>query len=496
MLWSLLKVLAFFAAIAGLAWGAGYLLESSGGIMVTVGGTEYPFGPLQSAVALVLLVGLVWLGLKLAALLLVVWHVLNGDETAWTRYRARRKQAKGFDALAEGMMALASGEGRQAMAKAATADKFLDRPELTALLTAQAAEMAGDKAKAEETYRKLVENPQTRFVGVRGILKQKLADGDDETAMKLAEKAFAIKPSHRETGDTLLRLQAQKEAWSAARQTLNTKLKQGDLPRDLHRRRDAVLALCEAKVMMAGGQSKEAQAAAIEANRLSPDLVPAAVMAAQSYAEQGNARAATKVVKKAWEAMPHPDLAAAFAGIAPDESAEARLKRFTTLTRIHADSAETKMLLAELHIAAEDFPGARRALGDMVEKDPTVRSTTLMAAIERGEGADDQVVKAWLARALSAPRDAQWICDICQHISAEWQAICENCGAFDTLSWRRPPAAELQLPGGGEMLPLIVGPSVADTQVVTVADGADNVEDADIIDAPQPEPKSEETAKA
>ncbi len=57
------------------------------------------------------------------------------------------------------------------------------------------------------------------------------------------------------------------------------------------------------------------------------------------------------------------------------------------------------MLLAELEIAAENFPGARRALGTLIDTQPTARVMTLMAAIERGEGSGDSTVKAWLARA-------------------------------------------------------------------------------------------------
>ncbi|MEL7097410.1 MAG: heme biosynthesis HemY N-terminal domain-containing protein [Pseudomonadota bacterium] len=491
MLWSLLKILAFFCAVAALALGAGYLLEADGGVMITVGGTEYPFGPLQSVIALALLVLLLWVVLKVLGLLVATWRFMNGDETAISRYFARNRQVKGFNALSEGMMALASGEGKVAMAKAAKADKYLDRPELTLLLTAQAAEVAGDRKTAEDTYRKLVEDPKTRFVGVRGIMKQKLADGDTDTAMKLAEKAFALKPAHTETGDTLLRLQAQTEDWKGARATLNTKLKQGDLPRDVHRRRDAVLALSEAWQFMAEGETEKAGDAAISANKLSPDFVPAAAMAARALATRGNKRAATKVVKKAWERAPHPDLAAAFAEIQPDESANARMKRFTVLTKQHPSDPETKMLLAELHIAAEDFPGARRALGDLLDEDPTARSATLMAAIERGEGADDQVVKAWLARALTLPRGPQWICDVCGHIYATWQPVCDTCDGFDTLSWKRPPASELQI--GTEMLPLIVGPAQADNTAVVVAE---DMPDAEIITAEEaPEAETENGAQ-
>ncbi|MCV3269973.1 heme biosynthesis protein HemY [Roseobacter sinensis] len=501
MLWSLIKIILFVGVVAALALGAGYLLESQGGVQVTVMGSEYTFGPLQSVIAVVVLVVAVWILLKLLSLLLATWHFLNGDETALSRYFDRNRERKGFDALSEGMMALASGEGRVAMAKAAKADRYLKKPELTNLLTAQAAEMAGDRRKAEETYKKLVTNDATRFVGVRGILKQKLADGDTETALKLAEKAFAIKPKHEEVQDLLLRLQAKKEDWAGARQTLSAKLKYGSLPRDVHKRRDAVLALSEAKDILNADTSIDTKEKAIEANKLSPDLIPAAVMAAQSYIEKGKPRYATRIIKKAWETMPHPDLAAAFAEIEPEETPGQRIKRFALLTRINPQDPETRMLLAELHIANEDFPEARRALGDLVETDPTARSVTLMAAIERGEGADDAVVRGWLARALTVSRGPQWICDNCQHIHAEWAPTCENCESFDTLTWKTPPMSEVAMPGGVQMLPLIVG--AIEDQTKTASDPApeaeETVEDAELLDAeevPPEETPAEEEKRA
>jgi HemY protein len=142
----------------------------------------------------------------------------------------RNRERKGYQALSEGMMALAAGEGRLAMAKAGKAERYLHKPELTNLLTAQAAEMCGDRRKAEEVYKRLLKNDATRFVGVRGIMKQKLADGDNATALKLAEKALNLRPKHEETQDVLLRLQASAHDWAGARRTLGAKLKHGSLP--------------------------------------------------------------------------------------------------------------------------------------------------------------------------------------------------------------------------------------------------------------------------
>jgi len=457
MLWSLTKIVIFVAAIAGLALGAGYLMESDGGIMVTVAGVEYTLTPLLSAIALVVLVVALWVILKLASLTVALLKFMNGDETAISRYFDRNRERRGYQALTEGMMALASGEGRVAMDKARKAERLLRKPELTNLVTAQAAEISGDRRKAEEVYKRLLADDTTRFVGVRGLMKQKLDAGKTDVALKLAKTAFALKPRHVETQDTLLKLQAGEKDWSGARETLKTKLKHGGLPRDVHRRRDAVLALSEAKDLIGTDSSIDMREAAIEANRLSPDLIPAAVMAAKSYIKDGKAKYATRVLKKAWDAQPHPDLAAAFAEIEPSEASADRIKRFGALVKTTASHPEAKMLMAELNIAAEDFPAARRALGDLAETEPTARNLTIMAAIERGEGADDAIVKSWLAKALTASRGPQWVCDACQVVHSDWSPVCESCGSFDTLSWRTPTASEAVNTTGAEMLPLIVG---------------------------------------
>jgi HemY protein len=496
MLWSLLKVLVFVAIIAALTMGAGYLMEMGGGAIVTVSGQEFTLSPLQLVIGVVVLIVALWIVLKLLSLLIATLRFVNGDETAITRYFTKGRERKGYQALSEGMMALASGDGSTAMSKAAKAEKYLAKPELTNLLTAQAAEMAGDHRKAEETYKKLVKDEATRFVGVRGIMKQKLAEGDTDTALQLAKRAFGLKPKHEETQDILLKLQAQGEDWAGARKTLAAKLKSGTLPRDVYNRREAVLALSQAEGVLDDDNDLAAREAAIEANRLSPDLIPAAVMAAHSYIEQDKKRYAIRVLKKAWDAQPHPELAAAYAAIEPGETPEQRIKRFAKLTKSSAEHPETKMLNAELFIAAEDFPSARRALGDLIETAPDARSLTIMAAIERGEGGSDAVVKGWLARALNAPRGPQWVCDACNHIHAEWVPICTNCASFDTLSWKSPPQAQIATPTGVAMLPLIVGAledRASDVEEATEVVAEDVLEELVVVDAEVVEVEDEPT---
>ncbi|MCH1456559.1 MAG: heme biosynthesis protein HemY [Planktomarina temperata] len=454
MLWSLIKILSFVAMVMLISFGAGRLMEAQGGVMIQYAGLELSFGALQAALLVLGLLVSFWLVLKLLGLVVALLRFINGDETALSRYFDRNRERRGFEALSDGLMALASGDGRDAMAKARKADRLLNRPDLTNLIMAQAAVANGDRQTAKTTYKKLLKDPKTRFVGTYGLLQQHLQDGDTEVALKLAEHAFALKPRHGETQDVLLKLQAGQEDWRGVRRTLTAKLKHGTLPKDVHKRRDAVFALSQSRDLRAEGKLEEAQIYAVEANRLAPGLVPAALLSAEGHREQKNVKQASRILRAAWQLAPHPDLAAGFAALAPDEASVARLKRFGQFTKGTESHPETKMLMAELYVAMADFDAARRALGDLAKTDPTMRALTILAAIERGDGADDQSVRQLLTQAISAQRDPQWICDNCGHVHHDWEPVCLNCEAIDSIAWKRPPMSEAVSP---DMLPLIVG---------------------------------------
>ncbi len=458
MIWSLTKVVAFLLAIAALAVLAGMLSDTGETLRISAGGMEFTLGPLQAVVLGGLLLVTVWLALRALGLIGATIRFINGDETAISRFFDRNRERKGYAAMSEALVALASGEHAAAMQRARAAERLLNKPELTTLLLAQAAEAAGDNKAAVSAYRDLLQSENTRFVAVRGLLRHKLAEGDTDTALKLAEKAFALKPRHAETQDILLKLQADGSDWKGARATLGEKLRSGALPRSVYRRRDALLALQEARTILDEGSTVEAREAAVEANRLSPDLIPAAVIAANALTDKGDRKAATRVLKKAWEAQPHPDLAAAFAAIEPEEGPEDRLGRFKVLLAIRPQDEETRLTRAELLLAAKDFTGARESLGSLADDHPTQRTLAILAAAERGAGADEATVRGILARALTASRGPQWCCDKCSAVQESWQPICPDCGGFDTLSWREPPHESRLHPGtASDLAPMLFG---------------------------------------
>lgn len=456
MFWIIVKIALFLLAVAGLTLGAEQLMHSTGGFRIAVMDLELTLGPLQAAVAALALLALLWVVFRIVALLVAVLRFITGDASALTRFFQDRRKRQGLDALTDGFLALAEGDGARARSKARKAESVPEARTLFHLLMAQAAESSGDADLAEAQWKALVADDRSRFAGVQGLIARRLAAGDTETARALADKALKLQPMHGPTQTTLLTLQTRSGDWEGARKTLQIIARVGGMPAEMVKHRDAVLILQQAAAL---GDSDAARDLAIEANGLAPELIPAAVKAAAARVARSEGPVAGKLLRKAWAAQPHPDLARAYADIAPDEAPADRVARFEKLLAQTPDHDEARLTRAELLIAADDFPAARRALGDLATRAPTQRVLAAMAAIERGEGAEDAVVRDWLARALTAPRGPQWVCDRCQHSHAGWVALCENCGALDSLAWRGPEGSAETAGTGGETRPLNVGGS-------------------------------------
>ncbi|HUF57582.1 MAG TPA: heme biosynthesis HemY N-terminal domain-containing protein [Thermohalobaculum sp.] len=404
MLGSFLRILLFLVLVAlGIALVA-YLVETPGEITINFANQEYYFTPLAFVVALFLGFVALWLLFKILGFLVAVFRFIIGDETAVSRYFDRSRHRRGLDAYSAGLTALAAGESRRALDKAQRAERLLDRPKMTRLLTAQAADSAGERELARAEYTALAEDPDTAFVGVRGLMDQALAEGDTDRAFKLAQSGLKLKPREPHTLETLYTLQSQRFDWAGARRTLAQQRKAGLLEKPEVQRRDAMLALAQAEDAEEAGEEDEARRLALEAAKADPANVEAASAAARLLTKDGSKRQATRLLVDAWKHNPSPQLAAAYAAIEPDESPAERRRRFGKLLAANPEHPEARFTEAELALTTDDFRGARKSISDLRETEPSARSCAIMAAVARGEGAPESEVRGWLARALGAPR--------------------------------------------------------------------------------------------
>lgn len=407
MLTTIIRVLLFLALVAAGVWGLYLLIQDPGGVTLRFAGHEYFFTPLRFAALVAAGFVALWLAIRIGGLIVATLRFLDGDETAISRFFHRSRERRGLEAMARGLAALAAGDGRVARNSAEKAELLLQRPELTRLLNAQAAELSGDDLRAETYYRALAEDPKTSFIGVRGLLKRALDKGETERALKLADAAVKLRPKDASVLDTLYTLQTRTFDWAGARKTLTVQRRQGYLPKPEANRRDAMLALAQAEDAESDDKPEEARKLALEAAKLDPANDEAVTTAVRHLVAAGSKRTAAKLITDAWRREPRPGLAAAFASIEPDETPEERRRRFRKLLAVRSAHAETRLLDAELALMTKDWAGARKAIADLEEEQPSARSCLIRAAIARGEGGSEAEVRAWLARALEAQGDGR-----------------------------------------------------------------------------------------
>lgn len=457
MIWLILRVVAFIAILAGLAWLGDILLSTEGQLQLSWNGRDYPpLTPLEAVIAAVAFIIAVWIVIKLVGLAIALLRFMLGDETAFTRWLGRSRERRGVEAAGQAQVALAGGDVEAAKKHARKATRLLGARDLTRLTNAQVADAAGDSRRARAEYRALAKEPPTAMAGVKGLLAQAERDGDTERAKKLAQAAYKMRPREAGNQTALFDLQVRDGDWTGARETLNAMTRSKTLPRDVAARRGAVVDLEIARQRQEQGDAAGALKSAEASVKAAPDFVPAASFLARQHIAAGDGSRAARLLREAWRRAPHPDLAEAFAAIEPAESPAERRKRFRDLLRANPGDHESRLTAAELAMADHDLTAARKELGDLPSTRPTHRTLALMAAVEKGEDAPESVVRGWLARAVTAPRGAHWRCSVCGAAPGQWSAVCPSCGAFDSLVWVEggEPPEDL----APAMLPLIVEP--------------------------------------
>jgi HemY protein len=453
----MIRALLFLVFAALVAWGAVWLSDTPGRVTIVWLGYRVD----TSASVLAILVVLVAAG---AALAYRFWRFLRRAPGEFVVARQQRRRARGYQALTQGMVAVAAGDPEEAQRSARRADALLDEPPITLLLSAQAAQLNGDDAAASRFFTQMLDRPETAFLGVRGLLRQALDRNDRAEALRLAQRARQLRPDTPWVQSTLLDLQATAGQWDQAEATLQrvAKMKLIDDAKARHRR--AAILVERARLAESAGNPEEALALARQAHRLAPGFAPAAAEAVSRLAAAGKARKAVRLAIEAWAAAPHPDIAAAYLKAFPEADALARLRQVERLAEAKPDHDESRLALAEAALEARLWGEARRHLGRLVAAEPyaSARACRLMAEIEKAENADVAAAERWRAHAEAAGPDPTWVCEKCGAQTQRWSALCGNCGAFDSLAHRAPTRIAVLAP----VAP--VEPAASDARILTI----------------------------
>ena len=453
----MIRALWYFFIVAVLAALTAAIAGIPGDIVATVGDRQIAMSVATALGLVAVLVGLAIFAER------IISFVMHGPGNAVSFWQSRR-EVRGYEALSRGLLAVASGDGQSARRYADKADKLLEQPAMTLLLSAQAAKLNGDEVASGKAFRAMLAAPETHGLALKGLYEHAMTSGDLDQARVHAARALDASPATPWAFEGKFAIEARQGNYEAAIETLDKGLGQGLVERtDARRRRAVVLtALAQAEAArievpdgprdeedIDGGDAPSVQAIragalrhAIEARDLAPDLVPAAALASRLVFEDGRARRAQKIIEDAWARSPHPDLANVFLDIFPVEAAEQRLKRARALAARNPDHVESHVLVARAAIAARRFDDAREQLIAYAEPFPSRRICMLMAELSEGMG-DMGATREWLSRSVKAPADAQWVAD--GYRTTSWAPVVPTTGAFDAFEWRAPTDAVMPI---------------------------------------------------
>jgi HemY protein len=407
------------------------------------------------------------------AVALVLWllSLILGSPRAFLRHRRERRRRAGYQALTRGMVAVAAGDPQEARRHARRAEALLAEPPLTLLLSAQAAQIGGDDTAAKRFFTLMLDRRETEFLGLRGLFNQALREGDRGTALRLAERAAALRPSTGWALQSLFDLETRDGRWQSARVTLAKAVKAGTIASQPARHHRGVIDYELSRLTAARGDREQSLSLAAQARTLVPELATPAAHHARLLLQEGRTGPAAKAVERAWRTSPHPELAQVYRAIWNAENPLSQVVHFERLAAQNPVARESHLALAEAALAAQLWGEARRHLDQAVRADPvasaplpanpspttspllpvssgesqggefaraTPRLCLMMARVEEAERGDLARAREWLARAAHARADPRYVCANCGGDRLEWSSLCPRCGAFDTLAWRTP----------------------------------------------------------
>ncbi|MEM8839195.1 MAG: heme biosynthesis HemY N-terminal domain-containing protein [Pseudomonadota bacterium] len=418
-----------FLLAAGFAWLAD---QPDSRLVLELGG--YVIEHDNLAVIAAILFGLVLLTIFTWIIISMIWKT-PGRVGSFVKTRRREK---GWQALAEGVIAVGAGDTAMAKKSAKNSSKYLPEEPVTRLLSAQAAQLEGKNEQARAEFEAMLSNPKTEVVGLRGLYIDAESAGESEAARHFVEKAVTARPGLSWSGAALLEIQAGEGDFEAALVTLQKNADAKLYDKKVAKRLRAVLLTAYAGQLEDNGDLQKAKEKAFEAHRLAPELVPAATTTARVASRLGDLRKGTKVIETTWKIEPHPELMDAYTHLRPGDSGRDRLKRVESLNALRANHPEGIMGLAQALMDLQEWQSARDVLSGLAGQGATERVCLMMSEIEEGQYGDRGRVREWLARAVRAPRDPAWTAD--GYVADRWAPVSPISGEIDAFEWRVPAA--------------------------------------------------------
>ncbi len=424
----MIRIFIFLLVILSLAFGFSWIADHPGVVTLNWQGKDIRTSLMVVVVALV----------SLVAIILFVWGILRGVigfPSILSRFLTNRRRDRGYTALSKGLIAAGTGDKVLARRLTKESSKLLTNEPLVELLEAQTCLLEGNHDAARGRFQSMLENEDTKLLGLRGLYLEAEREGAREATRQYAEQASKLAPSLAWAGNAKLQNQTLDGDWEGALGTLESNRAAGLIDKPTAIRHRAVLLTARAIAEEPANPDLAAKLAR-EAHRIAPDLVPAAVIGATALARGNHLRKASKMIETTWSKNPHRELAETYIHLRMGDSASDRLQRARTLAKLRTNHPEGNMAIAQAALDAKQWDVARDAMKPVLLNNLTERACLIMADLEEAEHGDAGRMRDWLSRAVRAPRDAKWTAD--GYTSEVWLPVSPTTGEIDVFEWKVP----------------------------------------------------------
>ena len=188
MIWVFIKAIFFFSIAIALAVGFNLLKDTDGTLTIDFLSREYQLTFLSFfAVIIVLLFTILLINIVVKFLWSLIGF-LKGDDTALKRFFERRSERKGQSFLISAYTASFEGDHERALLELKRSKKYLKSKSLPNILSLSSYEAKGNVSKQEEIFQELIRDKTTRSMGLFGLIKMKLSEGNTSLALKLTDR--------------------------------------------------------------------------------------------------------------------------------------------------------------------------------------------------------------------------------------------------------------------------------------------------------------------
>lgn len=426
----MMRILFFFIVVLLLGVGFAWLADRPGDLVLTFAGMQYKVSLMVAATSIVAIVAGVMLS----------WWLVKSIVTspyALRRHFRARKRDRGYQSLSTGLIAAGAGDGQTARLMIKQAEKLLnvDQEPLIKLLDAQAAMLEGRTDDARAKFEAMLDDPETKLLGLRGLYLEAQRLGARDASRHYAEEAALLAPNVEWAATAALGQKTTHGDWDGALLLLDKQKATKQIDKEKAKRERAVILAAKA-IETYESDPANAKPLAIEANKLAPDLVPAAIVAAKALFAQGDLRKGSKILEYTWKREPHPGVADTYVHARVGDSPIDRLKRARHLAGLYPHHAESNLAIAHAALGAGELKEAREAAEAVLRSTPRESAYLLLADIEEAQTGDQGRVRQWLSRAVKAPRDPAWTAD--GYVSERWAPASPVTGKLDAFVWKVP----------------------------------------------------------